>query len=992
MPSLIALITFFVSACNSPQTLDIGKKIKCGAEVKTANGKYFISPSDTSILIGGGKQQTDKEAHSGKYSVITYGKKAFAFGMIQKSGPDWYYKVSVWRKSNSENGILVATTKDLKHFYKTTKEPVAKDSSGWEKLELEVFTPPFFREGKDILQVYVWNNSKDTVYFDDFQIERLSKKEYPVYNEQPLSIVLDTSEYIKLYKKREKAFENGILENSGNDWVKGIVFGDGKMMKAKLRLKGDWLDHLYGDKWSFRIKLKKKYAWRRLRVFSIQTPAARDFLMEWASHRFYESKDILTTRYGFVPVLINNSSRGIYAYEEHFVKQLVESRRRREGPIVKFSEDAFWQQQKMAIKYNKWVQYPFFEASVIEPFSESKTLKNPVLYNDFLNAQKLMYQYKYHLRKPSDIFDIDKLAKYYAMLDLTLARHGMAWHNQRFYYNPMLCKLEPIAYDGYTDHSHENRGIEDNFYYIACQNNSGETLEEHMNYDLFSNAEFVNLYIHFLQNFSSKHFVDSVNQSINSQAHLYDSLVKIEFPQMVYDFDFYKKSAKKIREYLPALKQLISKNLADTTFRFTPKQYNYKDTTVLENTPEFFVTAYVEQKNGDSSKILVENYFPKKITLLGTGNKKGSINFHFNKIIHLKTFKDGTLVNDTVEADTNNRYLFFMVEGKMDTYVIKIRPWPKPHGITTQQELMQMASINLPVIDKVVGKDIFIKTGNQIVDYPVVVPAGYRVLFNAGTHIDFIKKAFFLSYSPVLMRGTQKNKVIITSSDFSANGFTVLQPKSHSILNWVRFENLNTLNYKTWTITGSVTFYEANLTISNTTFYRNQCEDALNLVRCKFTMNNSTFDYTHSDAFDSDFSNGTASNIILTNVGNDAFDFSGSKITIVNCTVKGTNDKGVSAGEDSHVIVENCKIANANIGLASKDLSTLKATNTTVTDCNYGAVLLQKKPEYGEATMNLKNVKFIRPKTKWIIENGSYIKMDDTIVKGNKKDVRKIFY
>ncbi len=981
-----------IQSCRRGSVLEPGHAVSCSAEKITRDGKHFISENDSSILFDGAGSQTSKEAHSGKYSVVTYPKRAFAFGFKHNSGPDWYYKISVWRKSKSGNGILVATTKDVKKFYKTIKTPISVDSSGWEKLELEVFTPPFFDETRDYLQIYVWNNSKDTVYFDDIKIERFAKKEYPVYKEEPLSIILDTSQYLKLLKKRKEAFENGVLQSSGNDWVKGILFGDGKMMKAKLRLKGDWLDHLYGTKWSFRVKLKKRNAWKRLRVFSIQTPAARDYLMEWASHIFYENEDILTTRYGFVPVIFNNESRGIYAYEEHFVKQLIEWRQRREGPILKFSEDAFWQQQKISLKYEKWVKYPYFETSVIEPFSESKTIKSPVLYNEFLEAQKLMFQFKNGLKKPSEIFDLNKLAKYYAILDLTLARHGMAWHNQRFYYNPVLCKLEPIAYDGYTDHSNENRGIKDNYLYMAYENRNEQSLEGMMIVNIFKDSLFLTKYLQYLEKFSSENFVNSITEEINKNAYYYDSLIKIEFPFAEYDFDFFKKSAQKIRDYLPAVKKLADKIINDTSTKFNIKKYNYTDTAVLDKTPQFFVNAYLENTKNDSSIIKVENYFPKNIVILGTGHKSKNIDFHLVKGLRLNSFKAGTIIDTTFRADTNNNFLFFMVNGKLDTYVVKIHPWPKPQGLTTQQYLMEHVNLDIPLISKIEGEDIYIKQGKNRVDYNVVIPVGYKVHFAAGTKIDFVNKALFLSYSPVYMEGKKDNPVTITSSDFSANGFTVLQPEGKSELNNVVFNNMNTLNYKSWILTGAVTFYEADVALNNVTFHRNQCEDALNLVRCKFSLTNSSFDYTYGDAFDSDFSTGAVDNTVFTNIGNDAIDFSGSKIMIKNCTIDGAQDKGVSGGEDSHLVIENCTISNSNIGLASKDLSSLKVSDSKINDCNYGAVLLQKKPEYGPASMILKNVIFNRPKTKWLIEKHSFIVNEGKKIEGDKKEVAKMFY
>jgi hypothetical protein len=215
-------------------------------------------------------------------------------------GPDQYLVVSVWRKSKDENkGVLVASSEKNKKLYLATSKPVVTDKNGWQKLDLKFFTPPDFQGEK--LKIYVWNNSDDTIYYDDLQIQTFSRRTYPVFKEEPLAIILDTSKFIKIKKIRERAFKNHILQTTDDDWVKAMIFGDGKMMKAKIRLKGDWLDHLQGDKWSFRIKLKKGFAWRRLRTFSVQTPLARGYLMEWVAHKFYDSQDILTTRYGPFP-------------------------------------------------------------------------------------------------------------------------------------------------------------------------------------------------------------------------------------------------------------------------------------------------------------------------------------------------------------------------------------------------------------------------------------------------------------------------------------------------------------------------------------------------------------------------------------------------------------------------------------------------------------------------------------------------------------------
>jgi len=360
--AFIYLLVLVTLSCNQSDEFPMGKSIFCDAESSNKTGNKFVAANDSSAFFDGGKWQTTNESYSGKHSVMTIRKKsAFAFGhKIKHAGSDWYFVLSVWRKSKDGKGVLVAAGKDSKILYEATSIPIEKQGDGWEKLELEVYTPPNFNNQE--IKFYVWNNGTDTVYFDDLEIHRLEKKAYPAYTIEPFALITDTSDYLKIVKKRKLAFESGILQTSDNDWVKGFIINNNETMKVRFRLKGDWLDHLQGDKWSFRIKMRKNFAWNHLRAFSIQTPASRDFLLEWVAHELYYRSDMLTTRYGFIPVYLNNEPKGIYAWEEHFTKQLLEFNNRREGPILKFSEDAFWQVQKIYKKTEKWQQLPYYEA------------------------------------------------------------------------------------------------------------------------------------------------------------------------------------------------------------------------------------------------------------------------------------------------------------------------------------------------------------------------------------------------------------------------------------------------------------------------------------------------------------------------------------------------------------------------------------------------------------------------------------------------------
>ena len=970
----------------------VDRKVVCDAEILTNKGDKFIGQNDPKAIFKGGNLQTNKEAYSGKYSVLTVPKtKAFALAFeINRIEPDAYLEVSVWRKSKDGLGNLVVAADNVNDLYLATKEPTVIEGNGWEKLEMEIYTPPNYGGGK--LKIYVWNNGSDSVYFDDLIIHRKKLKSYPNLDySQGINLVIDTSDFLKIMKKRREAFVGGILQVSDNDWIKGIVVENDVAKKAKMRLKGDWLDHLWGDKWSYRVKMRKQNTFNRMRTFSLQTPSARNYLLEWLTHKLYHKFDMLTTRYGFIPLSFNGQPRGLYVWEEHFVKQLPEWNNRREGPIVKFSEDSFWQVQKQNINHKKWPNFPYYYSSIIEPFGQTRTLESPALRSQFNSALKLMEQYKYQTKPASQIFDVDKLASYYAMLDLTHARHGMTWHNQRFYYNPVICKLEPIAFDGYTSHDDIDFTINDNMAYKAFTTTKPMIPQDRLILNLFTDTIFLTSYLNYLEIFSNEEMLDQFANSLEAEISYYDSLLKLEFPKYHYESSFLKKSAAGIRAYLPDLKGLINNTLDEGNFTIDREIEYYYDSSLYEKTPEFFVGAYAEGFADEKLVLKVNNYFLRDIELIGTGIDEKLITEFFDEKPAMKAF----VSNETsmmVQVDSSSNSLFFKVRGSDELFAIPFIPWSYPKGITPQQELMEMSNLNYEIIASISDNKIQIKDGKSIISEPIIIPSGYEVYFHEGTVIDLLDSAMIISYSPVYFNGTVDNPVIVTSSDFSGNGFTVLQAGEQSRLTNTVFENLNTLNYKTWTLTGALTFYESDVMLDNVKFYRNQCEDALNIIRSEFTVVNSSFDFTFADAFDADFCSGEISFSTFQNIGNDAMDFSGSNILISNTSVLSANDKGVSGGEDSKVRVINSNIYRSNIGIASKDLSVVEVENSNIEFCNYGVVLLQKKPEFGPSGMILNKTVIKDYKTRMLIEEGSYVIVDNSRVEGTKKNLSDEFY
>ena len=208
----------------------------------------------------------------------------------------------------------------------------------------------------------------------------------------------------------------------------------------------------------------------------------------------------------------------------------------------------------------------------------------------------------------------------------------------------------------------------------------------------------------------------------------------------------------------------------------------------------------------------------------------------------------------------------------------------------------------------------------------------------------------------------------------------VLQADKKSVLRYVVFDGFDTLKDGNWQLTGAVSFYESDVDIFSSEFKNNNCEDALNIIRSKFLLDNILIKNTPFDGLDVDFGNGQIVNSRFINTNNDGVDFSGSKVTITDCLMDGCKDKGISVGEETTASVNSATIKNCNIAVASKDLSNLTINNINIENCTLGFAAYQKKPEFGGSQINVKNYTAQNVKRLYQIPPGSTLTLKGRVI------------
>ena len=974
---LLSFLFFFYKNNKALSHLPKGG-IRCDAE--NVQGDHYQCGA---YVFTNGQTQSSDFAFSGSYSchLPAADKPQYGFGYkIENPQGGIRYKATVWRLKNAPKGnsFLVAAAPDGDFYW--SEKLAFRQKGNWEQLELTFAIP--FKKNFDYVQVYVYSDGGGSVYFDDLAIVVIDTLETRTAHFRLDTIQLRISEKAMrhLEAKRLSAFQKGILETEEDDWVKGkILSKDGKHKKVKLRLKGDWLNHLEDDKWSFRIHLSGGEAWNRLRRFSLHTPAARGFLHEWLLHRFFERENLLTTRYNFVLLELNKKNLGVYAIEEHFDKVLVESRQRREGVIVKFSESGFWASMHRQLQYTGRVDHQLLQnekqmqtASVL-PFGEKATFSSPLLAEQFERAQNLLQQFQLGHLSVAEVFDVDRMARYFAICDVMGATHGIAWHNQRFYYNPLSGKLEPIGYDGFEGqelkHQITGRGAM----------KPHPVFEETFHHRLFLDSAFVARYVSHLYRYSSEEYVQDFLTEQYEPLRLREKLLQTEFPDYHFDIAAWKNDIRSIHlQVLPL--------------------------------PGISLKAYTEGKQSGTKQVQVANIHSLPIEILGYGADEEVLLRRFAKTLLLEGYypramyeaaqagskttglPDGITRSDmqrfydlqiplrfhSLAVPEQSKYLFFRPLGLDTLMYSRISPWSSPYKSWGGEALLEPSKIASCGMYELKDSVLYFRKGKHILQSPLVVPAGYRLSMGSGCEIDLRQGAFIWTASPVCMQGRAEEPVRIHTSDGSGRGFHVMEAEGESHLDYVVFDGLNTLSEKERRLTGAVTFYASDVRVSHSVFRESRCEDALNLIRCDFEMSDCKVLQTFGDGVDTDFCKGSIKRTHFADTGNDGLDVSGSVILIKDCFFESNGDKAISIGEASDVSILWAHIKTAPIAVAVKDLSVLLVSDIRLEDCRQGFVAYQKKPEYGSGSIVVENYEAENVKRLYQVDEGGRVEFRDS--------------
>ena len=254
-----------------------------------------------------------------------------------------------------------------------------------------------------------------------------------------LEIDLNFRQYSELLASRGRAIRDGLL--SDRDWIRFSGRYEGKIVRGKLRLKGDFNDHWRSTRrMSLMIVLDSRspsvYGFRK---FSIHKPEARQFPYDQIFQTVAQDLGILAQLHGLVRVNMNGQSWGIMDIEELPSPTAIEKQGRKSSLVLKFGNESEFFRLNGQYGRQNWLVHKLPEPTLV---GNTKLLDTGVTRRQFSEMVSAIESETY-----TDYIDTELYALHALWALAWGSLHTLEPNNSKSYFNPYTFKLEPYSGD-----------------------------------------------------------------------------------------------------------------------------------------------------------------------------------------------------------------------------------------------------------------------------------------------------------------------------------------------------------------------------------------------------------------------------------------------------------------------------------------------------------------------------------------------------------------
>lgn len=873
-----------------------------------------------------------------------------------------------------------------------------------------------------LISIYIYNNNTILLYSEKVFSKLDMTNYYMEYFIKPISKITDQFDLRKtrIGQKRidleifdlklsandikhfnelsESSVSKGYLDDENNTWRGAELIIDEVKYKVKVKLTGDLENHWKNSNKSYSLKFIDDY-YNNIKRLDLKVAADKR-----AENGIYEIEKLLANELNIqlyrekkIGILnINGVRRGMYQIEEHIDDKFLEKKGVSTNFIIKQSDN--WLEDLRT--YRKITGYEVDSLGTTWGLSHNTPfvgeISNLDMGDDLEFSRLAIYEYMKIYENSDDfleMIDLDQFASYYAGLMIFGNSHSFAGDNFKMVYDGTSRKFIPIFdCDGGTGEL--RGGVEKQIgYYDFKKYRMAEMLVLNDEFRMLRNEK---LY----QIVSDEKINQKIHNIIDKNRHLflYDPLsrareVKYESWKANNLFENNINLLKNTIEYATLYTNVVQKSdrilveiIPDTFSGIQFLEGQIKMGGYILNDYEMRLL----DENGEilSGKIVSVDTPTKIIDLMeivrdfdfiaGLDNNLELVKRKYCVEIIPKS-ETGFEVIDSFWVKATNSITNKEIK-ENDTYISIANGKTSYDKVRYQNISKWLLTCSLPF--KQIGDNLWLDAGKYKLYDDLIIPQGTIVNLDAGVIIEIAENKSILSYSPVIILGSEDNLVVIKKMGIEPFGVVgIVGNENESVnINYLDLSGGNEAYIDGLFLSGGLSIYHVdNIKIKNSNIHNNNADDGMNIKYSNdILINNCYIHDNFADQIDLDYCKGYVMNTLFEDSNGDdngdGLDLSGSKIRISNCYFNNFSDKGISIGERTDAIVMFNSFNGNRSAITAKDSS-----NIFIYDNEYENNEIQIEEYQKKQIYNFPNVFNLNDEvSKIILDEGSrYFKLDN---------------
>lgn len=738
-----------------------------------------------------------------------------------------------------------------------------------------------------------------------------------------LHLTVNEHDMEALQRTVDAALERGVILPEDRTTVKGTMVSGDAGSDVRLRIKGKMTDHVEGSKWSFRVVARKDGGFLGMKRFSLQHPGTRQYLNEWLHHRLMAGEGIIALRYGFIQLRFNDQDLGIYAYEEHFGPELLENNGRPEGPLFRFDPGLFWEHRLNGLQKLRFDEaYAAYQAAAIDAFGTNDMVKDTVARARFEEAVALMDAVRRGRLKVAQVFDVERLAKRHALLDVMGGHHSLDWSDVKFYYDPVRQRVEPVAYESFS--AFRIRQVAGAWRYEGVQRESQELHDVY-----FNDEEFFRAYVRQLERMSRTAYLDSAFQVLAPGLDTASATIYREFPWKELDRSIHYHNQKVIRRVLDV-----------------PKGFH----------------AYDQGTSGDTLLVMAVPVEALPTEVHGLRLKGGGLAMPVGPAI-LPSRRQGRVgvpmvlkfvVRDSAQIPApGERILEYSVLGASQRKPLDVFAYALIEGKDLDAFKRPAPDMRTYPFIRVneTERTVQVLPGTWVLTTDLVIPVGYTVRGTSPLQLDLQKGARIISASPVDLIGLPELPVRIGSSDHGGGGVLLHAEGGRSTWRHVRSEGFGPSARGQ----AGIVFHTTRVELHDCTLQEDPVRDLLGAYATRLEMKGCTL-AGGRDQLALAYGRAHVDDLELHAAGDDAVVVRGGEAVFTKLTVNGAAGVGVKAVAAAQVRVQSAEVRATGDGFDLSEGSRLELTGARVEAGGHALDVDKSHGRYGPVIATLEKV------------------------------------